>query len=89
VLTLDDVTRQAREKAAPANAQRVQPVIDLTLGIARIEANPIRVRVFAVREEIANGQIRGIRDVALALKRRVNQADQPARHHRMAAKHGP
>jgi hypothetical protein len=42
-----------------------------------------------MREEIANGQIRGIRDVALALIRRVHQTDQAARHDRMAAEHRP
>src|SRR5689334_16220455 len=33
-------------------------------------------------EKIANGQFRGVGDFALALKRRVHQADQPARHDR-------
>ena len=89
VLTLDAVARHERKKLGPTNAQRLQPVIDLALGIPRIETDPIRIRVFAVREKVPNGQVRGVGDVVRPLKRCVHQTDQAARHDRMAAEHRP
>src|ERR1041385_3633551 len=89
VLTLDAVTWQEREKPGPTHAQRIQPVVDLALGIPRIETDPIRVCILAMGEEIANGQVWGVGDVVRALKRRVHQTDQASRHDRMAAAHRP